>query len=622
MCICRQPACLPLYRCDTGQIREDFSAYRRFQETFSERIALSFEKLAFAQFEAAITKILEQKQDEMTRMKTVHRQPTGSSSRTLPQYSATLDGHHNAVVKSDETAFQKRYECRLGCNCACHVKWQFTSPYLIQSLLGELTIHWRSQKPMVRCNCSGHKGLAIIYRFPNFLLQRYFSMVLQTTLLDGPELLLRVPRVLPWTHLLWRYSVCGDLMAIKRMYADRIASPFDVDPAGRNVLLYASKQQNVEVTEFLLNQKADPDQADSLGRVPSERLLKRSFGGMYGEQGSIVMRRILNSREDEFEFGTLHRIVLGLEFKALQSVLDATTDTIDRPDSMGRTALFWAVIRDNVEHVGLLLDYGADVNAKDNHGFAPIDVVRGPVVCKQLLDAGAINNVNSQNYHHSSLHEQVIENGNADVVSSMAAAGWDIDIKDHDHETPLLNAIYAGHTEVVNRLVELGANVNNANLSSRDSALHFAAAFDRPVILKLLFEKGADPGALDCNGRNVAHCAAMKGSTELIKIMTAAKLTDLDLWSTDYEGKTPGDYMSERIVLTDMEVGVHEAWEELVAALTSPPPAYDSPVSDEISERVIELVDAIEEDLEKVVWPKVPGAFPIDTVRKAGVCAA
>ena len=610
------------HRCETGQIREDFSAYRTFQESVSDRLALSFEKLAFSQFEVAITNILEQKQDEMTRRKSGQRRPSGSSYRTLPQYSTSLDGRNNAVVKSDGTTFQKRYECRPGCNCACHVKWQFISPNLIHSLLGELTIHWRSQKPKLQCNCSGHKGLAIIYRFPNFLLQRYFSMVIQTTFLDGPELVLRVPRVLPWTHLLWRYSVCGDLMAIKRMYADRLASPHDVDPSGRNALLYASKQQNVELPEFLLNQKADPDQADSLGRVPSERLLQRSFGGMYGEQGSIVMRRILNSSEDEFEFGTLHRIVLGLEFKDLQSVLDATTDTINKPDCMGRTALFWAVIRDNAEHVGLLLDYSADVNAKDNHGFTPIDVVRAPTVCKQLLDAGAINNVNSKNYHHSSLHEQVIENGNADVVSCMAAAGWEIDIKDHDSETPLLNAIYAGHTEIVKRLVELGANLNNANISSRDSALHFAAAFDRPAILKLLFDNGADCGALDCNGRNVAHCAAMKGSTELIKIMTAAQLTDLDLWAMDYEGKTPGGYMSERIVLTDFEVGVHEAWEELVATLASPPQAYASPTSEEISERVVELVDAIEEDLENMVWPKVPGAFPLDTGPKLGVCVA
>lgn len=114
----------------------------------------------------------------------------------------------------------------------------------------------------------------------------------------------------------------------------------------------------------------------------------------------------------------------------------------------------------------------------------------------------------------------------------------------------------------------------------------------------------------------------MKGSTELIKILAAANFTDPDLRAMDYEGKTPSDYMSERIVLTDMEVGVDEAWEELMAALVSPPPAYASPISDEMSERVVELVDAIEEDLEKVVWPRVPGAFPIDTAQKLGACVA
>ena len=448
-------------------------------------------------------------------------------------------------------------------------------------------------------------------------------MVLQTTYLDGPELILRVPRVLPWTHLLWRYPVCGDLTAIKRMYADRIASPYDVDPAGRNALLYASKQQSAKVAQFLLDQGADGNQLDSLGRPPSELLLKRSFAGMYGDLGPDIIRRILNGNDslDEFGFTTLHQIVLGFTFKDLKTVLDATTDTINTTDSLGRTALFWAVICDHVNHVQLLLSYDADPNAKDTRGYTPVDFIRGPSVCKLLLAAGAKNNVNPQNYHHSSLHEQVIENGCAEVMTLFAAADFDIDIKDHDHETPLLNAIYAGHTTVVKRLIELGADVNAANVSSHDSALHFAANFDRPEILRLLLDASADYTALDRNGRNLAHCAARTASTALVKIMTGTKLVGLDLEGRDSEGKTPCDYMSERIVMTDLEVGVHEAWEELVAALSlSPPPAYTSDKVGEKSGRVEEVLD-LEMQTFETEWSKVPGAFPVETIWEVGVDA-
>lgn len=450
-------------------------------------------------------------------------------------------------------------------------------------------------------------------------------MILQTTYLDGPELILRVPRVLPWTHLLWRYSVCGDLIAIKRMYADRTASPYDVDPAGRNALLYASKQHSAKVAQFLLDQGTDGNQLDNIGRSPNEQLLKRSFGGLYGDHGQDIIRRVLNGNGndcfDEFGFTTLHKIVLGFELKDLRTVLDATTDTINTGDSIGRTALFWAVIRDNLDHVRLLLSYGADPNAKDVRGFAPVDFVRGPEVCELLLSKGAKNNINPKNHDHSSIHEQAIENGCAEVISLFEKAGFDIDIKDHDNETPLLNAVYAGHTAMAKRLIELGANINNANISSRDSALHFAAAFDRPEILKLLLEQGADYSALDCNGRNLAHCAARAGSTELVKVMARANLKQLDLSLKDYEDKTPADYMSERIVLTDLEVGVHEAWEEFVTAFPRPVTYLSGDGS--ADELPINLLGLQAED-SKVGEFKVPGAFPsfpVVQVQEVGVDA-
>ena len=609
-----------------GQIGQNFDILVKVQEAYSNRLVSSFEKLAISQFEAKESKALEQKEDDMTQLKLGRYQQSDALGRILTQASAQSRASCESLPTCGQLTVKKRYDCRPGCSCPCHIKREISSPWLVNTLLGELNIYWRSQKPEVRCNCSGHKGLAVIYRFPRYLLQRYISMVLQTTYLDGPELVLRVPRVLPWTHLLWRYSVCGDLMAIKRMYADRLASPHDVDPTGRNALLYASKQQSAKVAEFLLDQGADSNQPDSLGRPPSEALLKRSFGGMYGENGSNIMRRILNSDDsfDEFGFTTLHKIVLGFMIKDLQTVLEATTDTVNTVDSIGRTALFWAVICDNTKHVRLLLHYGADPNAKDIRGFTPVDFVRGPSVCRLLLNAGATNNVNPMNHYHSSLHEQVIENGNVEVVSMLATAGFGFDMRDHDNETPLLNAIYAGHTAVVKLLIELGADVNNANIGSRDSALHFAASFDRPEILQLLLDAKADYTALDCNGRNLAHCAARASGTEFVKIMAGAGLIRLDLSLRDYEGKTPGDYMNERIVMTDLEVGVHEAWEELEVAIrqslgsTSRGLNVEDVRSEEVHRFDGQDMAMLDQMIER---PKVPGAFPHVSVQEIGVVA-
>ena len=184
----------------------------------------------------------------------------------------------------------------------------------------------------------------MFHRFPAFILPRYISVVLEMTYLDGPELLLRVPHILPWTHLLWRYSIYGDLKAVQRMFADRIASPHDIDTAGRNALVYASKHGSTELAVFLLDQDADISQPNSLGDTASERFLKLSFGGLYSDDDAII-RRILKDDDafDEFELMTLHKIVLGFDTRELQVVLDATTDTLNSLDSLSKTCLFWVV---------------------------------------------------------------------------------------------------------------------------------------------------------------------------------------------------------------------------------------------------------------------------------------
>lgn len=426
--------------------------------------------------------------------------------------------------------------------------------------------------------------------------------------LGGPELLLRVARVLPWTHLLWRYSIYGDLKAVQKMFADRAASPHDIDPAGRNALVHASKHRSTELAVFLLDQGTDVSQPDNLGGTASERFLKRSFGGMYSDNDAII-RRILKGDDsfDEFGFMTLHKIVLGFDMRELQVVLDATTDTLNVPDSLGRTCLFWAVFRDNVEHVRILLSYGADPNVRDLRDFTPLDFVRGPAACQLLLAHDAKMNINPKNYHRSSVHEHVLENGCPNAIDVFASTGFDVDIRDIDDETPLLNAIHRGQTAVAKRLLELGANVNGANKSSRDSAIHFAAHCDRPDILRMLLAYGADYTVLECYGRNLAHCAAKTGSTEFFKVMTAAQMKGLDTKLKDDHGKTPGEYIESRIVMTDREVGMHEAWEEFVTSLA--PSQLKTKVTETATVGTT-VLDLGENEQRKITW-RIPGAFPI-----------
>lgn len=88
--------------------------------------------------------------------------------------------------------------------------------------------------------------------------------------------------------------------------------------------------------------------------------------------------------------------------------------------------------------------------------------------------------------------------------------------------------------------------------------------------------------------------------------MTAAQKEGLHVEREDHEGKTPGEYMESRIVMADREVGVHEAWEELVSSLTS------QDEGDRNRDSMNNSCDVGEHEQYERMW-KTPGAFPTTT---------
>ena len=210
------------------------------------------------------------------------------------------------------------------------------------------------------------------------------------------------------------------------------------------------------------------------------------------------------------------------------------------------------------------------MNVKDFHGYTAIDLVQSATICKSLLRAGATNNVNLSCWGRSTVHQVVWENGNVDVINKLFDAGFDIDARDADNETPLMNAIFRGFETAARRLIELGADVNAVNKSSKDSLLHLTTSFSVAGLFSDLVDKGGDYTVLNKNNRNVCHNAARFGTTELVKVITQANLKGLNLSVRDVEGRTPRDYINEHVILRDSEIGIHRAFLDLEASIGAP----------------------------------------------------
>lgn len=85
--------------------------------------------------------------------------------------------------------------------------------------------------------------------------------------------------------------------------------------------------------------------------------------------------------------------------------------------------------------------------------------------------------------------------------------------------------------------------------------------------------------------------------------MARCDLRKLNLDVRDKAGKTAKDHMNERVILTEREIGVHEAFELLLASLSAP---------SESNGEDLDLSNQFDVDFETRTpdFSRLPGAFP------------
>ena len=143
---------------------------------------------------------------------------------------------------------------------------------------------------------------------------------------------------------------------------------------------------------------------------------------------------------------------------------------------------------------------------------------------------------------HISLHFAVSA-GDYRAVADEIRTGADVN-ETSLGTTPMIGAIIAvpsfpqvplaavrGHAEVVQLLIDHGANVNGV-----DEPLHFAVRFGRTEIAKLLIDHGADIHAVDDDGEMPLHTAVLHGRAEIAKLLVKH---GADVHAKNDAGETP-----------------------------------------------------------------------------------
>lgn len=192
---------------------------------------------------------------------------------------------------------------------------------------------------------------------------------------------------------------------------------------------------------------------------------------------------------------------------------------INEQSNKGKTALMFAASEGHAELVRLLIERGAEVDVADNYGTTALIVAATAgkhQVVALLLEHGA--NPAARDQDGSAPLVNSIYFGHTETVKLLLARLTPL--QRQDGEELLLLASGLGHADIVRAMIDAGVDVNGRGLKQR-TALMAAAAFDRPQVVSVLLEMGADPEARDDDGNSALDVARDKGDDEVLSLLNA-----------------------------------------------------------------------------------------------------
>jgi uncharacterized protein len=153
-----------------------------------------------------------------------------------------------------------------------------------------------------------------------------------------------------------------------------------------------------------------------------------------------------------------------------------------------------AAMKGDVDAVRLLIKQAVDVNAAQGDGMTALHwaALKGNAdLAKTLLYAGANVRATTRLGGYTPVF-MAAKSGYASVLAVILDAGADAKAPALDGLTPLMMAATSGDAASVKVLIDHGADLNAQETENGQTAMSFAAAFNRPDAIRVLLQNGAD----------------------------------------------------------------------------------------------------------------------------------
>ena len=194
----------------------------------------------------------------------------------------------------------------------------------------------------------------------------------------------------------------------------------------------------------------------------------------------------------------------------------------DKKDILGRTPLIYAARSGHEAVVRLLLEHGADVEAKDKErGETALILAAGSgyeAIVRRLLERRADVEAKEKERGTALILSAML--GHEAVVWLLLEHGADVEAKDKERGgTALILAAGLGHEAVVRLLLERGADIEAKDKERGETALIYAVRLGHEAIVRLLLERGAEVEAKEKEGGTALILSAMLGHEAVVRLL-------------------------------------------------------------------------------------------------------
>ncbi|XP_077473529.1 uncharacterized protein ankrd50l [Stigmatopora argus] len=340
---------------------------------------------------------------------------------------------------------------------------------------------------------------------------------------------------------------------------------------GQLSLADAVPEGNADRVLLLLSAGSDPFLGDKRGQTPlglASRLgrpdVLRVLLDWVRKRGAGTASEMLE-RADQEGWTPLRSAAWGGHAQAVRLLLEAGAK-VDGCDGKGRTALRAAAWGGHRETVLVLLDYEAQADKADWKGRTPLIAAAymgHPEAAAALLNRGARVDL-ADGDGRTALSVVALcgpsvpgRRGYGEVARLLLEHGANPGHRDRDRMTPLLLAAHEGHDDIVELLLDAGADVDETagGRGARVTPLLAAAAMGHVQTVTRLLFWGALADAVDDEGRTALGLAAARGSAGAVRVLLER---GLDENHKDDLGWTP------------LHAAAHEGHRAVCAALTEP----------------------------------------------------